>query len=348
MHGRSAPDVASTTHALEHLSSAPHGMGVAGEHARRRCWSRTLVLAAAITASLDRRCASAADPAAFKAWIAQHGVSTAKVDMAKECGPGVRGMVAAADVAVSQRQRQRQRRQPHALPPAERAQPALAVSSLTPGLAAQAGETLLDVPFALMMTLNTAQQGPLKKVIEEKQISPTMIMALHLLNEKLNPSSFYKDWISLLPEAFETPLFWGEEDLAGLQGSTILSVVQRRKETMQADYTALFDVLFAEYPELFKPEEYTFEAFRWALSTVWSRSFVFNIESQLVPVIVPFADMFEHANVESSFSLEDQEKVFRITLGKPLKAGERAYISLGAKPNSQLLMNYGFVLQDNL
>ena len=79
-----------------------------------------------------------------------------------------------------------------------------------------------------------------------------------------------------------------------------------------------------------------------------SRSFVFNIESQLVPVIVPFADMFEHANVESSFSLEDQEKVFRITLGKPLKAGERAYISLGAKPNSQLLMNYGFVLQDNL
>ena len=198
------------------------------------------------------------------------------------------------------------------------------------------------------MTLNTAQQGPLKKVIEEKQISPTMIMALHLLNEKLNPSSFYKDWISLLPEAFETPLFWGEEDLAGLQGSTILSVVQRRKETMQADYTALFDVLFAEYPELFKPEEYTFEAFRWALSTVWSRSFVFNIESQLVPVIVPFADMFEHANVESSFSLEDQEKVFRITLGKPLKAGERAYISLGAKPNSQLLMNYGFVLQDNL
>ena len=135
-------------------------MGAAGEHARRRRWSKLALL---ISAAAHLAMASAADPAAFKAWIAQHGVSTAKVDMAKECGPGVRGMVAAADVAVSQRQRQRQRRQPHALPPAERAQPALAVSSLTPGLAAQAGETLLDVPFALMMTLNTAQQGPLKK-----------------------------------------------------------------------------------------------------------------------------------------------------------------------------------------
>jgi hypothetical protein len=107
----------------------------------------------------------------------------------------------------------------------------------------QEGETLLDVPFKLMMTLNTAQQGPLKQVVEEKQMSPTIILALHLMNERLNPNSFYKPWLSALPETFETPLFWSEEELAGLQGSTMLSVVQRRKETMQADYTALFDVL---------------------------------------------------------------------------------------------------------
>lgn len=212
----------------------------------------------------------------------------------------------------------------------------------------QEGETLLDVPFKLMMTLNTAQQGPLKQVVEEKQMSPTIILALHLMNERLNPNSFYKPWLSALPETFETPLFWSEEELAGLQGSTMLSVVQRRKETMQADYTALFDVLFKEYPQIFTQEGYTLEAFQWALSTVWSRSFVFNIEGQLVPVIVPFADCFEHGNVDSSFSLEETEKVFRITLAKPTKAGERVHISLGAKPNSQLLMNYGFVLRDNL
>ena len=107
---------------------------------------------------------------------------------------------------------------------------------------------MLDVPFKLMMTLNTAQQGPLKQVVEEKQMSPTIILALHLMNEQLNPNSFYRPWLSALPQTFETPLFWSEEDLVGLQGSTILSVVQRRKETMQADYVSLFDVLFAEYP----------------------------------------------------------------------------------------------------
>ena len=49
----------------------------------------------------------------------------------------------------------------------------------------------------------------------------------------------------------------------------------------------------------------------------------------------------------SSFALEDQAKVFRVTLAKPLKKGERVHVSLGAKPNSQLLANYGFVLRDN-
>ena len=80
---------------------------------------------------------------------------------------------------------------------------------------------MLDVPFKLMMTLNTAQQGPLKQPVEEKEMSPTIILALHLMNEQLNPASFFRPWLSALPQTFETPLFWSEEDLAGLQGSTI-------------------------------------------------------------------------------------------------------------------------------
>ena len=61
-----------------------------------------------------------------------------------------------------------------------------------------------------------------------------------------------------------------------LQGSTVVSVVQRRKEAIQSDYDSLFGQLFVEYPALFKKEDYTFEQFRWALCTVWSRAFVFR------------------------------------------------------------------------
>ncbi len=55
----------------------------------------------------------------------------------------------------------------------------------------------------------------------------------------------------------------------------------------------------------------------------------------------------EHANIDSRFFLEEEEGVFRISSGNPTKAGERVYISMGNKPNSQLLLSYGFVLAQN-
>jgi histone-lysine N-methyltransferase SETD3 len=162
----------------------------------------------------------------------------------------------------------------------------------------QAGEPVLDVPFSMLMTLNTAQAGPLSAVLSRKQLSPTVVMALHLLNEKHNASSAFQPWLSVLPTTFETPLSWTEDEMAALNGSTVTSVVRRRKEAMRSDYDSLFGALFADFPALFPREQYTFEAFSWALCTVWSRAFVFNIQSQLVPVIVPYADLLEHGNGE--------------------------------------------------
>ena len=81
----------------------------------------------------------------------------------------------------------------------------------------QAGDTLVDVPFKLMMTLNTAQEGPLSQVVSEKRMSPTVILALHLLNERLNATSFFEPWLKLLPTTFETPLFWSDEEMALLK-----------------------------------------------------------------------------------------------------------------------------------
>eukprot|EP01046_Picozoa_sp_COSAG06_P059880 COSAG06_NODE_12537_length_1367_cov_1.436909_1_plen_71_part_00 len=40
------------------------------------------------------------DIAGFKAWVTSNGVSTAKIDLAPELGPGLRGMVAATDISV--------------------------------------------------------------------------------------------------------------------------------------------------------------------------------------------------------------------------------------------------------
>jgi hypothetical protein len=166
-----------------------------------------------------------------------------------------------------------------------------------------ADDSVLDVPFTMMMTLNTAQNGPLQPVVNTKQLTPTNIMALHLLNEKFNASSNFLPWIQMLPDTFETPMFWSDEELQDLVGSTVYSVTKKRKQTLTADYNNIFGVLFDEFPALFDKASYTLDAYKWAVSTVWARSFVFNIDGSQVPVIVPFADMFEHGNVASKFSL---------------------------------------------
>eukprot|EP01043_Picozoa_sp_COSAG02_P008040 COSAG02_NODE_250_length_27076_cov_24.440618_11_plen_82_part_00 len=40
------------------------------------------------------------DVAAFRSWATSNGLSPAKVDLAPELGPGMRGMVAASDITV--------------------------------------------------------------------------------------------------------------------------------------------------------------------------------------------------------------------------------------------------------
>lgn len=245
----------------------------------------------------------------FQSWLTRSGLTSTKVQLAPQTGPDMRGMIATVDIA--------------------------------------ADDSVLDVPFTMMMTLNTAQNGPLQPVVNTKQLTPTNIMALHLLNEKFNASSNFLPWIQMLPDTFETPMFWSDEELQDLMGSTVYSVTKKRKQTLTADYNNIFGVLFDEFPALFDKASYTLDAYKWAVSTVWARSFVFNIDGSQVPVIVPFADMFEHGNVASKFSLDEETKAFRITVGAAVKKGERVHVSLGEKPNSQLLTSYGFVLDQN-
>ena len=146
---------------------------------------------------------------------------------------------------------------------------------------------MLDVPFAMMMTLNTAQAGPLAPVLAEQRLTPTVIMALHLMNEKLNASSVHQPWLSALPTSFETPLSWSDEELHALNGSTVLSVIRRRKQPCGRT-TSLFG-LFARPCPIRRGVVHGASR---ALSTVYPAPRV-QRRLQLVPVIVPFADL-EH------------------------------------------------------
>ena len=130
-----------------------------------------------------------------------------------------------------------------------------------------------------------------------------------------------------------------------------------------------------DYPEHFTPEQFSLDAWKWALSVIWSRSFVVDEEKRgLVPWVLiaslrPLhlhalyffrrynhnhrqADMFNMApeaeQVKVAVDAVDRHLIY--SSSSAIKKGEQIFVAYGQSrqmSNAQLLMDYGFVLENN-
>jgi hypothetical protein len=98
-----------------------------------------------------------------------------------------------------------------------------------------------------------------------------------------------------------------------------------------------------EFPE----EQYTLERFTFAWKTVQARSFGRRLPWS---ALVPFADCLNHANVATSYDFDvGGNGCFRLFPSRDTAyaQGTEAFNSYGRRPNFQLLLDYGFALEDN-
>ena len=91
-----------------------------------------------------------------------------------------------------------------------------------------------------------------------------------------------------------------------MKGSDLYIITQTLHTQIQQDYNVSnisakiliskdFSRLFKEFPSAFaKSDQFTIEEYKWALGTIWSRSFDVKHRSNVIRVIPPFADMFNH------------------------------------------------------
>jgi hypothetical protein len=197
--------------------------------------------------------------------------------------------------------------------------------------------------------------------------------------------------VAVLPDSFPTsPLCYAEDELARIDGTNCAEYAKRMLQQFESDYTKLIDVLRA-YDELFvdgvpttatttrsnEPippyllrnrfrlsERVTFDAYKWALCNIYSRSSDFMMHTPTqnaalmddVPrfrVIAPLFDMMNHdfnSGVQHSLDLEAHSSgalsVFNGS-DRPIETGEEIRLSYGNFPNEKLLLIYGFVLEQN-
>jgi len=209
----------------------------------------------------------------------------------------------------------------------------------------QQDEDVLFVPFCQLMTSEIALSSKVGKQIIESGVqlrSRHTYLASYLLQEKANPTSYWKPYIDILPATYDTiPLFFTEKQLAELEGSMAIDKIQDRHNSLQSEYDALVQnvPMYADFP---------YDDFVWARLVVITRIFGMVIDGNKTEGLVPMADMLNHKRPrETKWTYAQSRKGFVITTLKVIENGCEVFDSYGRKCNSRYFVNYGFVPEQN-
>ena len=205
------------------------------------------------------------------------------------------------------------------------------------------GEVVLQVPRALLLTTEVARHSEIGRRIED-QLHPDnelLYLASFLLQEKHRSDSFWKPYLDSLPEAFpHLPRFFHADELALLQGSQLVGMLEFQEGVLRREYAQLCEAL----PDYTR---FAFEEFVWARLSVNSRAFGLD-GSMGGPACVPMADMLNHRNEpDVRWTNTEDGRFFLMTAQRALSAGEEVFNTYGLRSNDLSLLHCGFLNDDN-
>ncbi|XP_021593930.1 ribulose-1,5 bisphosphate carboxylase/oxygenase large subunit N-methyltransferase, chloroplastic isoform X2 [Manihot esculenta] len=227
----------------------------------------------------------------------------------------------------------------------------------------QAGDVAFSVPNSLVVTLERVLGNEtIAELLTTNKLSELACLALYLMYEKKQgKKSFWYPYIRELDRqrgrgqlAVESPLLWSEDELAYLTGSPTKAEVLERADGIKREYDELDTVwfmagsLFQQYPYDIPTEAFPFEIFKQAFVAI--QSCVVHLQKvslarrfALVPLGPPL--LAYRSNCKAMLSAVDG--AVELVVDRPYKAGEPIVVWCGPQPNSKLLINYGFVDEDN-
>ena len=206
------------------------------------------------------------------------------------------------------------------------------------------GSLLASIPVATFFTSRAAREDYLKALVEEyPEVNDQLLLALIIHVEKHKTDSKFKTWLDSLPSKFTTSLYFAEPDLEELKGSSLLALTRSRLTQMEKTYDTISKFLFEKLPDLFAPETFTFEAFKWAVSTVGARSFTLNLADGPLIAMIPGLDAFNYGDVASEFKFNNETNAFEVRAGADIEKDDQILVNTGRKYNLDLLLSNGYI-----
>uniref|UniRef100_A0A1A8RN18 protein-histidine N-methyltransferase n=1 Tax=Nothobranchius rachovii TaxID=451742 RepID=A0A1A8RN18_9TELE len=218
----------------------------------------------------------------------------------------------------------------------------------------KAEELFLWVPRKMLMTVESAQNsvlGPLHSQDRIMQAMGNVTLALHLLCERANSSSSWLPYIRSLPQEYDTPLYYQQDDVELLLGTQAVQDVLSQYKNTARQY-AYFYKLLQTHPAASKlplKDSFTFDDYRWAVSSVMTRQNQIPTEdgSRVTLALIPLWDMCNHTNglITTGYNLED-DRCECVAL-RDYKESEQIYIFYGTRSNTEFVIHNGFFFPDN-
>ncbi|RZB93996.1 actin-histidine N-methyltransferase-like isoform X2 [Glycine soja] len=138
---------------------------------------------------------------------------------------------------------------------------------------------MLVVPLDLAITPMRVLQDPLlgpacRAMFEEGDVDDRLLMMLLLTVERLRKNSLWKPYLDILPTTFGNPLWFSDDELQELRGTTLYRATELQKKSLLSLYESKVKDIVKKLLTLDGNSEIEvcFEDFLWANSVFWSRA----------------------------------------------------------------------------
>ncbi|KAH7383293.1 hypothetical protein BKA66DRAFT_570329 [Pyrenochaeta sp. MPI-SDFR-AT-0127] len=183
---------------------------------------------------------------------------------------------------------------------------------------------------------------------------PDHILTYLLLIEqrKKGKDSPWYAYIACLPgpEGMTTPLWFDEQDASFLVGTGLAPAARERREEMLRQWEQATNVM-KEYGVALA-DEIDFKSLLWAATIFTSRAFISTHilpGRETIPLLFPVVDILNHsvsAKVEWDFQPHTSFSL-RCLDHETFETGQELFNNYAPKQNDELLLGYGFCLEDN-
>ncbi|KAJ7044668.1 SET domain protein [Mycena alexandri] len=172
-------------------------------------------------------------------------------------------------------------------------------------------------------------------------------------------------YVKSLPsrDKLRTPLHFTENELQQLQGSNLYGATLDRGREWKAEWQDCRSAIGTVNTEW--ADRFTWELYLTAATHLSSRAFPSTLISQNLsltspsdpePILLPGVDSLNHRRAEpvswvqsylGTGPVPEPGSSISLVLHNPTPAGTELFNNYGAKPNSELILGYGFVIPDN-